>query len=424
MNYRFCAASARKLIIASYCIKGLLMAKRLFTLLFTVILFLSFFPLSALAVKRYEVLKIGDQDEYVEMLQEKLIELGYLSGRATGYFGTVTQQAVIDYQSDNNLTVDGKAGSETLGSLMGKGFRIPSTRFVTGVDAEVYAPGDKGVRIAEIQSNLQDLEYYEYSKITGYYGPVTQQAVSRFQRTNGLTVTGTADKKTLDLLFSGKAKYFCIYPGDSGSDVSTLQKRLGELGYYTYGKATGYFGTITEHALKEFQAQSSLNVDAKAGKNTRALLYSEKAQIWDGTDRIADPKKTVKQAEESRVDRMLDFAKQQLGKKYVYSTEGPKTFDCSGLVYYVLKYMGISTARFSASGFSGVDSWENISKSSLLPGDLLFFKSDGSSRISHTGIYLTSGEFINASSSDGVVKVSTMSSGYYERNFVSARRIF
>lgn len=400
------------------------MTKRLFTLLLTAIFVLSFFPLSAYAIERYEVLKIGDQDEYVKTLQEKLIELGYLSVKATGYFGSITQQAVINYQHDKGLTVDGKAGPETLGSLMGRSFKIPASRFVSGKDAKAYGPGDKGAKIADIQKRLKLLEYYDYDSITGYYGPVTEKAVLRFQRTNGLDVTGTADERTLGLLFSGDAKYFCIYPGDRGGDVCEMQKRLEKLGYYSYGKITGYFGAVTEHSLKEFQAQSRLSVDAKAGKNTRALLYSKDAQKWDGKDRISEKQPAVKAAAEPSVDRMISFARQQLGKKYVYSTEGPRTFDCSGLVYYVLKYMGVPVARYSASGFSGVDSWEKISRISLQPGDLLFFKSDGSSRISHTGIYLTDGKFISASSSDGVVKVSTMASGYYERNFVSARRIF
>ncbi len=397
------------------------MTKRLLTIILSVILALSILPLSVLAAERYEVLKIGDQDEYVKTLQERLIKLGYLKSSASGYFGTDTQQAVIEYQTDNALVIDGKAGPQTLSSLFGQNFKIPATRFVSGGSGEEYGPGDKGAKISEIQQRLKSLEYYDYSSITGYYGPVTQQAVARFQRTNGLKVTGTASLETVSLLFSGKAKHFCIYPGDRGGDVSVMQRRLGELGFYTYDKATGYFGAITEKALKEFQAQCGLTADAKAGKNTRALLFSDSAPKWDGNSRIAQA--SPAEAAVSPVDKLLGFAKQQLGKKYVYSTQGPKTFDCSGFVYYVLKHTGVSTARYSAKGFSGVESWEKISRKSLKPGDLVFFKSDKSSRISHTGIYVSDGEFINASSSDGVVKISSMT-GYYDRNFVMARRVY
>ena len=381
-------------------------------------------PSTAFAAERYQILMIGDQDEYVTALQEKLIDMSLMNGKATGYFGTVTQQAVIDYQTQEGLTVDGKAGPQTLSALMGNNFSIPANRLVSGEqDMDAYYPGDKGSAIAALQTQLKALEYYEYGTITGYYGPVTEQAIERFQRTNGLTVDGIAGPETVALLESGHARYYCIYPGDRGADVEALQKRLQELGYYTFESITGYFGTVTEHALKEFQAQCGLSIDAKAGKNTRSALYSESAPAWDGTDRVAGGSSSSAGAV-SQVDRMLDFAMDQIDKKYVYSTEGPTTFDCSGFAYYVLKYMGASSARCSASGFSSMGSWVKISsQTSLMPGDLLFFKSDSSSSISHMGIYLGSGQFIHASASGGCVKISTMTD-YYSRNFMLARRVF
>lgn len=375
------------------------------------------FPLAALAANDSGILKIGDQDEYVMQLQARLKELGYLSGKLTGYFGTVTQQAVIDYQEDNKLTVDGKAGPETLSSL-GTSFSLPSK---SSVKSGTYYPGDKGAAVSALQEQLKKLEYYEYSSITGYYGPVTKLAVQRFQRTNGLKVDGIAGQETLAVLNSGKATYFCLFPGDRGSDVEAMQKRLAALGYFS-GTPTGYFGSVTEQALKEFQAQNNLSVDARAGKNTRALLYAKNAAKWDGVRRVSGSGSSTGSV--SSVDKMLQFANDQLGKKYVYSTEGPGTFDCSGFIYYVLRYMGISTSRRSASGFSTVDAWEKISGiNTLLPGDLLFFKSDDSARISHTGIYMGSNQFIHASSSTGSVRVSDLT-GYYARNFSIARRVF
>lgn len=389
----------------------------------TALVMLCILPISSFAAERYEILKIGDEDKYVTELQDKLSELGYFNGTTTGYFGTVTQQAVIDYQSAEGLKVDGKAGPQTLKSLMGSDYSIPSDRFVKKDDVVVgtYYPGDKGDEISNLQKALEDLEYYEYSKITGYYGPITTTAVERFQRTNDLIEDGIAGPVTLGLLYSGDAKYFCIYPGDRGDDVIELQTRLSELGYYTYGKITGYFGTITTTALKEFQAHNGLSADGKAGKLTRAVLFSDTAKPFDGNNKTDDD--TPDEPAISTIEKMLAFADDQLGKPYVYSTEGPNTFDCSGLVYYVLKYMGVATSRYSAAGFSGVDSWEQINRNDLEPGDLLFFKSDSSSSISHTGIYIGNNTFIHASSSAGKVKISDMTN-YYDRNFVLARRVF
>ena len=118
----------------------------------------------------------------------------------------------------------------------------------------------------------------------------------------------------------------------------------------------------------------------------------------------------------SSVDKMIAFAKEQLGKPYVYSREGPSSFDCSGFVYYVLKNIGISTRRYSAAGFSGVSSWTEISSlGALKEGDLMFWKSDSSSRISHTGIYLGDGKIIHASSSGKCVKISDIAGYLYKK---------
>ena len=395
------------------------MRKRLVVLALSALLAFSLYPSASLASGRSILLKIGDQDDYVEQLQSRLSELGYLSGDVTGYFGFVTQQAVIDYQQDHALTADGKAGPVTLTSIMGNTFNMPVGHIGSEFCADTYYPGDKGQAVAALQLQLKSLEYYEYDRITGYYGPVTKQAVERFQRTNGIKVDGIAGLETLSLLNSGKAMHYCLYPGDRGRDVKSLQKRLAQLGYFK-GSATGYFGPATEKALKEFQAQNGLTVDARAGKNTRALLYASSAAVWDGSTRIAGSNQT---APVSSAVEMLKFADTLLGKKYVYNTQGPDTFDSAGLICYVLKYMGISTVRSSVSGFSSVESWEKISSISiLLPGDLLFFSTDTGSRISHAGIYIGSGQFLHASPNAKSVTVSPLT-GYYERNFSFARRV-
>ena len=75
-----------------------------------------------------------------------------------------------------------------------------------------------------------------------------------------------------------------------------------------------------------------------------------------------------------------------------------------------------------AANFSRVSRWKNITKlSDLQKGDILFFKSDKSDRISHCGIYIGGGMMIDASSSNGKV-VKRALSNYWKTNFVNARR--
>ena len=78
----------------------------------------------------------------------------------------------------------------------------------------------------------------------------------------------------------------------------------------------------------------------------------------------------------------------------------------------------------SAASYSKYSSWDKISsRGDLEAGDLMFFRSPGSSRISHVGIYLGGNQMIHASSSKGKVIISDMSS-YWKENFVVGRRVF
>jgi peptidoglycan hydrolase-like protein with peptidoglycan-binding domain len=396
------------------------MGKRLMWLFVAATLLLGLFPVMAQASNNSGILKIGDQDEYVQELQTRLHELGYFPDSPTGYFGIVTQQAVINYQQDNHLTVDGKAGPQTLRSLLGDNFSAPKTD-LEALNSNTYYPGDKGDAVAELQKRLACLEYYDYGSITGYYGPVTRLAVERFQRVNGLKPDGIAGPDTISKLQSGHAAYLCLYVGDRGRDVEKLQSRLAGLGYFS-GNITGYYGTKTESAVKEFQAKKGLIVDGKAGKSTRSLLNSSDAPVWDGINRIASAVSSTTSA--SNVDKMLQSAISLLGEKYAYHTEGPATFDSSGFIYYVLRSMGIVSARYNATGFARVDSWEKISDFiALKRGDILFFSSETGENVVHTGIYLGDGKFIHSSASAGSVIISSLD-GWFKDHFCIARRIF
>jgi len=474
------------------------MIKRTVIGIATAIMVVVMCPLSALAVERYEILQIGDEDQWVYELQEQLYDQGYLSVYPTGYFGTNTQNAVMQYQSDNGLQSDGKAGPVTRQALLGGSYSDISSSERTvkdtlsskeaealnnkpsssGTDEDtaesetkgtydagtVIRPGDKGDDISKIQSRLKDLEYYDYGSITGYYGPITQEAVRKFQRTNGLAVDGIMGSASLTLLNSESALYYTMYPGDSGDDIREMQDRLRELGYFN-GTSTGYFGNITKAAVQAFQNANGLAVDGKVGKNTRKVLYGDGAvagstpessseaptqQQPEATQQAAEPSEEQPASNESEtssdkdttpeapvaeeappvatapsgdVQRLIDAANAQIGKPYSYGSSGPNSFDCSGFVYYAMKSAGFATSRMSSASYANLSSWDSVDGNSLQVGDLVFFKSDKSSVISHMGIYLGGGSFIHAAPSSGGVDVSSMSQGYYQRNFVSAKRI-
>lgn len=116
---------------------------------------------------------------------------------------------------------------------------------------------------------------------------------------------------------------------------------------------------------------------------------------------------------------LINIAQSQLGKPYRSNTAGPKSFDCSGFTYYVFNKMGIKLNRSSSAQ---TNNGTYIPKSKLKPGDLVFFKTNGSGNISHVGLYIGNGQMIHASSSKGVTEDS-INSKYYKKRYATARRV-
>ena len=65
----------------------------------------------------YSTISIGDRGSRVKAMQQALITLKYLSGKADGIFGQQTLKAVYTFQSRSGLKQDGLAGKKTLAAL-------------------------------------------------------------------------------------------------------------------------------------------------------------------------------------------------------------------------------------------------------------------------------------------------------------------
>jgi cell wall-associated NlpC family hydrolase len=97
----------------------------------------------------------------------------------------------------------------------------------------------------------------------------------------------------------------------------------------------------------------------------------------------------------------------------------PDGFDCSGLVNYVFARHGVAVprdVRRQAGAGTAVD------RDEVAPGDLVFFSTTGSGP-THVGIAIGSGRFIHAPKSGDVVRVESMSAGYWASRFIMARRV-
>lgn len=127
---------------------------------------------------------------------------------------------------------------------------------------------------------------------------------------------------------------------------------------------------------------------------------------------ISEPKLANNSEIELR-NKIVKFAKTQLGKPYLWGASGNNQFDCSSFTQYVLqKTAGITIPRVSYHQAS----FRSKMSKGIKKGDLLFFETLGKGRISHVGIYIGNREFIHASSKYGKVIISEFK-GYYEKSF-------
>ncbi len=112
------------------------------------------------------------------------------------------------------------------------------------------------------------------------------------------------------------------------------------------------------------------------------------------------------------------------GTPYRYAGTTREGMDCSGLVYTAFKEHQVTLER--SSHLMAVQGKE-ISVSEINRGDLVFFITNGGSRINHVGLVVTVANseisFIHATTSRGVL-LSSLKEPYWNANFVKARRIF
>ena len=261
----------------------------------------------------------GSSGADAKLVQKRLKDLGYLTGKVDGKFGNSSVNALKAFQEKNNLKADGIAGKSTYAVLFSwnaiakNQTPTPMPTEVTPIPVPVITPVPPMEPVTEdnvvkIQLGVEDLSvWYLQTRLTelGYYNASIDSickaddvaAIKTFQQFNGLKVDGVAGFETQSLLYSASAKPYqnpsvttaaskvtatpkptaeALKKGSKGTEVSKLQTRLIELGYL-YGKADGIYGTATAQAVAAFQAANKLSKDGVAGARTLNKLYSSSA---------------------------------------------------------------------------------------------------------------------------------------------------
>ena len=197
---------------------------------------------------------------------------------------------------------------------------------------------------------------------------------------------------------------------------STLNVRSGP--GTTYSKVT----TLSDGAVVSIVGIDNGWYKIKTSSGATGYVSSEyMVTCKDSAGSRGDGTTAVAVASDSSMgQQIVSYAKQFLGVPYVYGGNGPNSFDCSGFTSYIYRHFGYTLNRTASTQLSnGVA----VSKSELLPGDLVFFRYNTSYPASHVGIYIGNGQFIHASTNKYQVQIDQLMTGHYANVYIAARRI-
>ncbi|WP_078593142.1 peptidoglycan-binding protein [Evansella clarkii] len=153
-----------------------------------------------------QTLREGMRHSDVVELQEALREKGHFTFHtSTGFFGSITADAVRSFQRSAGITVDGIVGPQTVGALgAGSSTSKVQTSSQNSSSASDFSRtlrvGDRGNDVVSLQEALREKGHFTFHTSTGYYGSITADAVRSFQRSAGISVDGIAGPQTFGAL--------------------------------------------------------------------------------------------------------------------------------------------------------------------------------------------------------------------------------
>ncbi|MDP2650121.1 MAG: peptidoglycan-binding protein [bacterium] len=237
-------------------------------------------------------------------LQKSLEAKGFLvmpSGLAYGYFGSLTQKAVVAYQKSVSLDPVGVVGPQTRAALAKASVTAETTTASASasggaVFVRTLKTGSEGTDVTKLQEILVAKGFLTMPQgvAYGYFGQMTRKALAAYQGSIGLSAVGELGPQTraslnasavvsatpaptkTQAMNTSSASIFTrtLVVGSEGTDVAKLQEILVAKGFLTMpqGVAYGYFGGATKAAVTAYQTSLGLEGVGIVGPQTRSKL--------------------------------------------------------------------------------------------------------------------------------------------------------
>ncbi|CDA48289.1 putative uncharacterized protein [Dialister sp. CAG:486] len=214
----------------------------------------------------------GNRGDVISDMQQRLQEAGSLKGDIDGVYGGDTVKAVKDFQRSRGFPVSGAIDEVTYRALRDINAGTPAPAVSSG--GESYGVGDRGNDVKTIQRKLKRLGYLE-GEADGIYGGQTEDAVTAFQKEQGISVTGGVNSETrtkLNEVYVAQTGDYILSEGARGKRVIHLQNQLLLHGYDP-GVVDGVFGAGTADAIRRLQDETGLETTGVADED-----------VWDALD--------------------------------------------------------------------------------------------------------------------------------------------
>ncbi|WP_436665542.1 NlpC/P60 family protein [Lactiplantibacillus plantarum] len=313
---------------------------------------------------------------------------------------------------------------------------------INAVDSVIHTFGGKKKTIA-------DLHHVHFSEGTGMFSgsrnPITKPTMAMLNDGNDSPQTGNKEMVMLPNgdsgIVQGRNTKMMLPAGTEVLNASETAMLMSMQGVTKYAKGTGFFGDILNSvtsgisgvtnwvgkkvgSLEKF-FKTATNIIAHPIKSLENLFswsskgisgvmsnighglfngVEKQAKTWWSTlwGGVNDSLGSGTGSSSSLVKAMEKYG---AVNKYVWGAAGPSAFDCSGLVEYTLKKMGISFPRTSGEQYKASKHVSNPK-----PGDLAFFGPGGSE---HVGVYIGGGKMYSAENEHDGMGISKVHGGGY-----------
>ena len=360
--------------------------------------------------KKIEQAKADEEAKKAEQARldaqaKKAEEAKAKENQATSFTGWVNTEALnIRSGADMNSNVVGALtkGDKVSGTLQNGWLKINNNGQVSFVSAQF---------ISNTEVKKPVVEKKQETKVQNNQKSQTPAPAKQQNTVQSQAYTGWVNTAALNVRSGASTSNNIIGNYTMGDKVSG-QLANGWL-KVNYNGQTGY---ISANLLSNSKVQKPQEVVQNNSNNNQQNngVQAQKTEIQQTQQQTPAPQASASGQAAANIATSL------IGNPYVWGGTAPGGFDCSGLIQYIYRQLGVSIAR-TTGGQAG--NGYSVGLGSLQAGDILLFSYNGS--IDHVGIVTdSSGNFVHASTPSTGVTTGNVYDPWYKAVCVGARRIF